>query len=187
MNGWVRSPPHGPSICFYHYGSWGQRLGSRKASSAPLPPSPLTHPTKRFITDRSNAVLSLWYFLLLCSVSLSFFLNNYLSLRYIQLRLGNNSWHFFLGGGERVDNSVRHLFILWLFNCICLSFPLMLRAWCGSDCISSCVHLFTLRGWCFRNLSELRFYGPVNPMRSCRAQSVYLTTRSLGRLSSLSN
>ena len=29
----------------------------------------------------------------------------------------------------------------------------------------------------------LRFYGPVNPMGSCRARSVYLTTRLLGRLS----
>ena len=32
----------------------------------------------------------------------------------------------------------------------------------------------------------LRFYGPVNPMGSFRAQSVYLTTRLLGRLSPLS-
>ena len=31
----------------------------------------------------------------------------------------------------------------------------------------------------------LRFYGPVNPMGSCRMQSVYLTTRLVGRLSSL--
>ena len=31
----------------------------------------------------------------------------------------------------------------------------------------------------------LRFYGPVNPMGSCRARSVYLTTRLLGRLSPL--
>ena len=31
----------------------------------------------------------------------------------------------------------------------------------------------------------LWFYGPVNPMGSCRARSVYLTTRLLGRLSSL--
>ena len=30
----------------------------------------------------------------------------------------------------------------------------------------------------------LRFYGPVNPMGSCQAWSVYLTTRLLGRLSS---
>ena len=36
------------------------------------------------------------------------------------------------------------------------------------------------------NLFVLRFYGPVNPMGSCRAQSVYLTTRLLGRLSPLS-
>ena len=32
----------------------------------------------------------------------------------------------------------------------------------------------------------LRFYGPVNPMGSCRARSVYLTTRLLGRLCPLS-
>ena len=31
-------------------------------------------------------------------------------------------------------------------------------------------------------LFVLRFYGPVNPMGSCRAQSVYLTTRLLGSL-----
>ena len=32
----------------------------------------------------------------------------------------------------------------------------------------------------------LRFYGPVNPMGSCRARPVYLTTHLLGRLSPLS-
>ena len=32
----------------------------------------------------------------------------------------------------------------------------------------------------------LRFYGPVNPMGSCRVRSVYLITRLLGRLSPLS-
>ena len=37
-----------------------------------------------------------------------------------------------------------------------------------------------------RGLFVLRFYGPVNPMGSCRARSVYLTTRLLGRLSPLS-
>ena len=36
------------------------------------------------------------------------------------------------------------------------------------------------------SLFVLRFYGPVNPMGSCRAWSVYLTTRLLGRLSPLS-
>ena len=35
-------------------------------------------------------------------------------------------------------------------------------------------------------LFVLRFYGPVNPMGSCQAQSVYLTTSLLGRLSPLS-
>ena len=35
-------------------------------------------------------------------------------------------------------------------------------------------------------LFVLRFYGPVNPMGSCRARSVYLTTRLLDRLSPLS-
>ena len=36
------------------------------------------------------------------------------------------------------------------------------------------------------NLFVLRFYDPVNPMGSCRARSVYLTTRLLGRLCPLS-
>ena len=36
------------------------------------------------------------------------------------------------------------------------------------------------------NVVVLRFYGPVNPMGSCGAQSVYLTTCLLGRLSPLS-
>ena len=36
-------------------------------------------------------------------------------------------------------------------------------------------------------LFVLRFYGPVNPMESCRARSVYLATRLLGRLSPLSS
>ena len=35
-------------------------------------------------------------------------------------------------------------------------------------------------------LFVLRFNGPVNPMGSCRARSVYLTTRLLGRLCPLS-
>ena len=36
------------------------------------------------------------------------------------------------------------------------------------------------------SLFVLRFYGPINPMGSCRARSVYLATRLLGRLSPLS-
>ena len=40
----------------------------------------------------------------------------------------------------------------------------------------------------FKNkvLFVLIFYGPVNPVGSCRARSVYLTTCLLGRLSPLS-
>ena len=39
---------------------------------------------------------------------------------------------------------------------------------------------------CLRDvLFVLRFYGPVNPVGSCRARSVYLTTRLLGKLSPL--
>ena len=34
-------------------------------------------------------------------------------------------------------------------------------------------------------LFVLRFYGPVNPMGSCQARSVYLTTHLLGKLSPL--
>ena len=34
-------------------------------------------------------------------------------------------------------------------------------------------------GFCF--LFVLRFYGQVNPMGSCRARSVYLTTRFTGQ------
>ena len=34
------------------------------------------------------------------------------------------------------------------------------------------------------DLFVLRFYGPVNPMGSCRVRSVDLTTRLLGRQSS---
>ena len=36
------------------------------------------------------------------------------------------------------------------------------------------------------DLFVLRFYGPVKPMGSFQARSVYLTTRLLGRLSPLS-
>ena len=41
----------------------------------------------------------------------------------------------------RVANTACHLYFLWLFTCICLPFPLMLRTWYGSDCTSSWVHL----------------------------------------------
>ena len=49
------------------------------------------------------------------------------------------------------------------------------------------IFLFNLKLWLkvFVCLFVLRFYGPVNPLGSCRARSVYLTTRLLGRLSPL--
>ena len=47
----------------------------------------------------------------------------------------------------------------------------------GKNCLAEAV---------LKSLFVLRFYGPVNPMGSCRARSVYLTTRLLGRLSPLS-
>ena len=46
------------------------------------------------------------------------------------------------------------------------------------QCINKAIHAL------FVCLFVLRFYGPVNPMGSCRVRSVYLTTRLLGRLSS---
>ena len=43
---------------------------------------------------------------------------------------------------EWVANPACRLFILWLLYCICLSFALVLVAWCGSYCISFWVLLF---------------------------------------------
>ena len=51
-------------------------------------------------------------------------------------------------------------------------------------------HCRTLSGCIIKEfvcLFVLRFYGPVNPMGSCRARSVYRTTRLLGRLSKAGN
>ena len=67
VHGWVRRPPHEPNICFYYYGSWGRGLGFRKVSS-PIPSPPHT----QFITDRSKAALSLWYFLLIVTQNFTF-------------------------------------------------------------------------------------------------------------------
>ena len=54
---------------------------------------------------------------------------------------------------------------------------------CHVSYVTGGVHLILAILVC---LFVLRFYGPVNPMGSCRAWSVYLTTRLLGRLSPLS-
>ena len=54
---------------------------------------------------------------------------------------------------------------------------------------SSYVHFSKLKRktqtWVY--LFVLRFYSPVNPMGSCQARSVYLTTHLLGRLCPLSS
>ena len=50
----------------------------------------------------------------------------------------------------------------------------------GNSTLSKAMFMLAL------DLFVLRFYGQVNPMGSCRARSVYLTTRLLGRLSPLS-
>ena len=71
---------------------------------------------------------------------------------------------------------------------------------CGSPCLCICgficgicvvLYLFIYFFFCISPsfgvcLFVLRFYGPVNPMGSCRAWSVYLTTLLQGRLSPLS-
>ena len=49
--------------------------------------------------------------------------------------------------------------------------------WCKTFALGACPGV---------SLFVLMFYGPVNPMGLCRARSVYLTTRLLGRLSPLS-
>ena len=54
------------------------------------------------------------------------------------------------------------------------------------DCHVYPQHVFFFCFFGLKCLFVLRFYGPVNPMGSCRAWSVYLTTRLLGRLSPLS-
>ena len=53
-------------------------------------------------------------------------------------------------------------------------------------CQASAMRLSAMQGLVVVCLFMLRFYGPVNPMGSCRARSFYLTTRLLGRLSPLS-
>ena len=56
------------------------------------------------------------------------------------------------------------------------------------DIIKISASMFKLKIVLYQELClfVLRFYGPVNPMGSCRAGSIYLATRLLGRLSPLS-
>ena len=57
----------------------------------------------------------------------------------------------------------------------------------GPDCTGrseESLSAYRINGCCLFVCVEV--YSPVNPMGSCRARSVYLTTRLLGRLSPLS-
>ena len=54
------------------------------------------------------------------------------------------------------------------------------------ECLTAKPDLGAEKRIIFMCLFVFRFYGPVNQMGSCRAWSVYLTTRLLGRLSPLS-
>ena len=74
---------------------------------------------------------------------------------------------------------VRRWFRVWRLFChylflISLSFDLSGKL---------CIMIVAFPGFM---LFVLRSYGPVNPMGSCRARPLYLTTRLLGRLSPLS-
>ena len=72
----------------------------------------------------------------ICYVVFHFLMFNFQQVcmfKIVQLGLGNRVATI-LG---KVASSACHLFILWLHNCILLSFPLVLGVRCGSDCISS--------------------------------------------------
>ena len=71
-----------------------------------------------------------------------------------------------------MDVCVRICVCMCVCVCVCVCF-------CVCVCVSLCICMYGL-------MFLLRFYGPVNPVGSCRAWSVYLTTCLLGRLSPLS-
>ena len=86
--------------------------------------------------------------------------------------------------------------VVLLVVVLCSGFRSPLSPWL---CLITVFMIIYFQLWCFTGEVEdpyvdrtyvclfvLRFYGPVNPMGSCRARSVYLTTRLLGRLSPLS-
>ena len=90
-----------------------------------------------------------------------------------------NYWFSFTLAYSRISHEYSSLFIAVINLFLCFRFDALneLGAFIRTEflCISVLKVLFVLR-----------FYGPVNPMGSCRARSVHLTTRLLGRLSPLS-
>ena len=83
-----------------------------------------------------------------------------------------------LGNDNHVYNNLKEIFVYVYFGTIVNNQP-------NKATYQQQPLLFlTKDGWF---VFVLRFYGPVNPMVSCWAQSVYLTTLLLGRLSPLSS
>ena len=74
---------------------------------------------------------------------------------------------------------VRRWFGVWRLFC----HSLFLISLSFSPSGKMCIAIVAFPGFV---LFVLRFYGPINPMGSCRARSVYLTTHLLGRLRPLS-
>ena len=105
-------------------------------------------------------------------------LNNLQSRLYRRFHIKFDvSWHSSFSEDviSRFNDKVK-----FAFHYICVRKILKKNRRDGSGSSKTLISALTL------DLFVLRFYGSVNPMGSCRARSVYLTTRLLGRLSSLS-
>ena len=100
-----------------------------------LPPPPPTHISSNFLlTVPKRYFLRGTFCLMFCSVSLK---NVSLLVIYVCIVWVN----VLVKGCQLCLSSV----LSWLFSCICLSFPLVASAWCGSDCISSWVRWLTFQ------------------------------------------
>ena len=106
------------------------------------------------------------------------------------------NWNFLLvlremgQAGQARHGISTELSLLFFTMCIDNTVPLTDRPW---QLVSPCYHWklkeaqekhenFDWSHSLRKRLFVLRFYGPVHPMGSCRAWSVYLTTLSLSRL-----
>ena len=132
--------------------------------STDLPGSPLN---MLLFSDCSYKVRITWFVLPSYKVRVSAILNVYFEDK----------------GLYTVDRScvVLYMSYTWVTNVLHAIFVWLVKETSLRKCWSYLVINFG--GFC---LFVLRFYGPVNPMGSRRARSVYLTTRLLGRLSPLS-
>ena len=71
-------------------------------------------------------------------------------------------------------------------NKLCNGRPINKKSYCVIPSADLSIYHNCMHDSVFGDVFVLRFYGPVNPKGSCRARSVYLTTRLLGKLSPLS-